>query len=265
MKKISLAFTSLLTAITLLMQPSEASAWTTRGHQVVADIAEANLTPSARQEVSRLLALEGKSHLNEVSSWADSIRGVTFPRQPSHAVRIPLDANSYSSERDCADNNCVLEAISHNIADLSNKNSDDESRLVALKYLVHFIGDLHQPLHANKDTGARKVIFNGQVRSLHEVWDQDIVSCPGLKFPEIARQLEKNEPVTSVGNDPVKWAMESHDIARDFVFPGVAGLPGDPILLPRNYCDVNWPIARSRLKLAGVRLAALLNETLGRD
>lgn len=264
MRQILAKLASAAVILAALLSASEASAWTRRGHQIVADIAEANLTPAAKREVSRLLALEGKTRLNEVASWADSIRDVTFPRQPSHAVRIPMDAKSYSPERDCSDGNCVLAAISHNVEDLSNREAPDESRLVALKYLTHFIGDLHQPLHANKDTGQRKVIYNGEEKTLHAVWDKDLIECPGTKFQDTAKKLIKVEPSPPAGGDPTSWAMESHDIARDKIFPALAGLPGDPVTLPDNYCDASWPIASSRLKFAGVRLAGLINDALGR-
>ncbi|WP_430241905.1 S1/P1 nuclease [Neorhizobium sp. DAR64861/K0K2] len=264
MKKILVKLASAAVVLAAFLPVSEASAWTRRGHQIVADIAEANLTPRAKQEVSRLLAMEGKKRLNEVASWADSIRGVTFPKQPSHAVRIPVDANSYSPERDCGDGNCVLAAISHNIEDLSNRDAPDESRLVALKYLTHFIGDLHQPLHASKDTGQRKVIYQGEEKTLHAVWDKDLIACPRTKFQETAKRLMKDEDSPRAGGDPASWAMESHDIARDKIFPDLAGLSGDPAVLPDSYCDANWPIASSRLKFAGVRLASLINQALDR-
>lgn len=242
----------------------QAMAWSRHGHEIVADIAEANFTPEAKREVSRLLALEGKSHLHEVSSWADYIRGVTLPRQPMHSVRIPLDAASYDQSRDCADNNCILAAIANNLQDLKDPGSTDDTRLVVLKYLTHFIGDLHQPLHTSKDTGQRKVIFNWQEKTLHAVWDENIPECPGTKFDLTARNLLTGEPGPSGGINVVDWALDSRNIARDRIFPPLSANQDIPIVLPSNYCEVNWPIARSLLKYAGVRLAWLINEAVVR-
>lgn len=83
-----------------------------------------------------------------------------------------------------------------------------------------------------------------------------------MKFTEIAKRLNGTDARVARGNDPVQWAMESHDVARDVIFPELADLQGDPITLPGNYCEVNWPVAAAQLKVAGIRLAFLLNRTL---
>ena len=254
--------TALVLAFTTLQIPLQAHAWAKRGHQIVAEIAEANLSPAAKTKVSKLLALEGKLKLSSISSWADSIRGTTSPRQPMHSVRIPTTATSYNPSRDCIGNNCILVAIAGNISDLASKDSTDETKLMALKYLTHFVADLHQPLHATKDTGQRLVILDGQAKTLHAVWDKDLVECAIQPSKADWDHQANSKTASPYGGNPEQWAMESHDIARDVLFKNLHDLQGDPITLPSSYCLDNASLVRSRLEIAGIRLADLLNTTL---
>jgi hypothetical protein len=122
-----------------------AHAWGVEGHQVIATLAEQQLTAAARQEVARLLALEPGETLASVSTWADEHRN---PQTAAwHYVNFPRGDCHYVAARDCPDGSCVVEALNRQIEVLGSSASD-EVRLKALKYVVHFVGDVHQPLHA---------------------------------------------------------------------------------------------------------------------
>lgn len=131
---------SVLAILTSLLV-TNAMAWGTEGHQVIASLAQAQLTTKARAEVNRLLALEPGETLASISTWADEHRNRATG--PWHYVNFPRDSCTYDAHRDCPDGKCVVGAISKQIIILASK-APDESRLKALKYIVHLVGDVHQ-------------------------------------------------------------------------------------------------------------------------
>src|SRR2546426_1578391 len=161
--------------------PGRAVAWGSNGHRVIARIAMDRLSSSARQAVSQLLG-PGET-LESVSVWADTIK----PQRPDtknwHIVNLPLKYNNYRAARDCRQG-CLISAIEQQTTILRNANSDPKQRADALKFLVHLIGDLHQPFHVATNTdpddaGANlvKVIsINGRQTNLHAVWDDDLIN-----------------------------------------------------------------------------------------
>lgn len=257
----------LLALAILATLPAPAFAWDRDGHQIVAGIAARHLSPSASAEVTALLATEGLSSLAEVSLWADLIKVLRFPDQPSHVIRLPLDRSGYIAARVCRKRRCVTAAIDRYAAILADRSLPVEARVTALKYIVHLVGDVHQPLHASADTGARAVTLAGKVTTLHAVWDDDIIARQGKDWRQLVIELDNRPPPASIGT-PVDWALEGRDIARDVIFKDrrlAVGGRGDALPgLPQSYLDDNWPIVRERLQLAGWRLGALLDGILGK-
>jgi hypothetical protein len=158
-----------------------ALAWGPVGHRVVADVAEKNLTTATKAAVAKILG-PGVS-LADVANWADDYR-ITDPTTYNwHFVDIPLAANDYDPSRDCAPNaksgDCVINALTREVAILKDLSASDDDRLKALKFVVHFVGDEHQPLHAedHKDKGGNAVVVTwfGKKDNLHRVWDTDII------------------------------------------------------------------------------------------
>ena len=130
----------------VLFCPLQAWGWGADGHRIIAELAERQLQPRTAAEVRRLLSLEPGATLGSVASWADQVRTEADARR--HYVNMPPEVHChYVAERDCPNGECVVGAIERQLAILKSKAPDDE-RLRALKYLVHFIGDVHQPLHA---------------------------------------------------------------------------------------------------------------------
>ena len=239
---------------------SDAFAWGTEGHAVVAHIAEAKLLPPVRRRVQALLALEKVSNLEDIASWADEIRG-TRPGLPRHSVRMPLDHSEYDPNRDCGDNLCVIEAIKRYRSALIDPGSTNLDRLEALKFLVHLVGDIHQPLHASVDTGKVEVVLNGRAYTLHKIWDTTAIRSLRTTPDSLAENLIQQNVVAPESCDVENWAMESRDVARDFIFSNVALHSTDArfVVLPDDYCDEILPIVKERLYLAGIRLAWILN------
>lgn len=253
-----------LIALTFLsLHASSVLAWGIEGHKTVALIAESRLDAVAQSEVRQLLALEGASSLADVASWADQIKG-TEPGLISHAVRIPFDATAYDPKRDCGrKGKCIVYGIERYEAILGQKDAPAADRLRALKFVVHYVGDIHQPLHAIKETGGVKVQLGKREYTLHKVWDTISVRSLKMSPPEMASYLLAGNP-TVPQRTPEEWAMESHEIARTYIY-------GDDIqradstmkmALPKRYLKDISPVVKNRLTDAGLRLGTLLNRTL---
>lgn len=263
----------LLGAALLLLIASPAHAWGPRGHRLVGHVAEAALTPAARAEVERLL--EGvedpdQRSLAGISTWADELRAhdPDLSRRSArwHYVNIGENACRYERERDCPDgSDCVVEAINDQAAILGDRSRSSQERLQALKFVVHFVGDVHQPMHAGyaHDRGGNSTQVNlrdgsrdGFGTNLHALWDSGLFR--GLQggeeqhladLPELPRDAEL-EP------QPARWAEESCQIV---VEQGVTE-PGTKI--NSDYVDHWRPVAEKQIVIGGQRLARLLNQVL---
>ncbi|MBD0679820.1 hypothetical protein CGA21_14305 [Pseudomonas sp. PSB11] len=251
-------------ALTFLsLHASSVLAWGIDGHKTVALIAESRLDAVAQSEVRQLLALEGGSSLADVASWADQIKG-TEPGLISHAVRIPFNATAFDLERDCGrKGKCIVYGIERYEAILGQKDAPAADRLRALKFVVHYVGDIHQPLHAIKETGGGKVQLGKRDYTLHKVWDT--ISVRSLKMPPagLASYLLAGNPTVSQ-RTPEEWAMESHEIAKNYIYGGDI-LRADSTMkmaLPKRYLKDISPVVKTRLTDAGLRLGNLLNRVL---
>lgn len=263
MKQILVKLASAAVVLAAFLPVSGASAWTWQGHQVVANVAEMHLNPVALAEVTRLLQTEGKSRMSEISSWADDMRSLASPRQLPHSVRLPLDDSGFEPKRDCKNGRCILAAIDGDLKTLEDQKAPDAARVAALKYLVHFIGDLHQPLHTSIRNGVEEVVVDGKTVPIHEVWDRYLVTCKRMDVDELSTYIDSNFRSETTGGDPVDWAIEGRDIARDQIYPNLRSISNSsPVVLPDDYCQTFAPIVDQRLKQAGARLAAMLNAAL---
>ena len=257
---------SVLVAVGLLVMPASAFAWGAEGHEVAAAIALGELSPAARTQVAHLLGSDVM--MVQESNWADEIKDQRRDTARWHFVDIPLQARGFAPGRDCADGNCVVAQIEADLAALRNKYLDDRRRAEALLFLIHFVADVHQPLHAedNDDKGGNEVhVQIGRERAnLHRVWDVDVVEAlgfdPGAVAAGIARSITPQQRQAWTKGTPADWANQAHAIARDQIYPPLAG--ASYIRLPRDYAWREAPIARLELAKAGVRLAFLLNTTL---
>jgi hypothetical protein len=258
-------FRKLLT-FALLALPAPALAWGAEGHEIVAAIAVRELTPAARAQAARLLG--GEAMLVLESNWADEIRDQRRDTGRWHFVDIPLAAPGYDPRRDCPDRACVVAQIENDARVLGDRQLSDSRRAEALRFLIHFVADVHQPLHAedNGDRGGNQIrVEIGRERSnLHHVWDQDMVEAlgpsAGAVAGDIARTISPAERKAWAAGTPAVWANESHAIARDQIYPAL--MDRRSLRLPRDYAWRQAPLTRMLLAKAGVRLAWLLNTVL---
>lgn len=252
----------------LLLLPLEAWGWGEPGHRIVAEVAAAQLRPAASAEVARLLAGEPEPTLGGIASWADQFRangGDAGKRTSSwHYVNFKGGCD-YVPARDCPDGNCAVGAINRFFLALSDTRRSDAERREALKFLVHFIGDIHQPLHATsrEDRGGNEyqLSYRGKGTNLHAAWDFRILERNGLPASEEVRRLLQAPPLpadaTRRSDRPaVEWALESCRLVET---PGI--YPARHIL-EDTYLDAQLPLAEERLRRGGARLADMLNYAL---
>ena len=188
--------------------PAPAHAWSRQGHQLVGELAERDLTPAARREVQRLLAGEPEPTLAGVSTWADEIRAES--RQGGHSlgerstrwhyVNFQRGAGcEYVPARECPGGNCVIAAINAQYTILADRRRPLDERREALKFLVHFVGDVHQPMHAGyaQDRGGNNHQLNyrgkgspkGEGTQLHGVWDYWLIKSGDRDNPDYVQYL----------------------------------------------------------------------------
>lgn len=229
-------------------------AWGSEGHEVIANLADAQLSPAARKEVNRLLALEPGQTLASISTWADEHRSPATAAW--HYVNFPRDSCAYDANRECPDGKCVVAAIDKQTEILAS-NAPDEKRLQALKYLVHLVGDVHQPLHAGylDDKGGNTYQLQAFLRgsNLHAVWDSGLIKSLNESSDALSKRLLAKTP--PIGNAPWTAAQAAEESCR---IVGAQGFYPDR-LVGMDYIERFTPVMEVRLVTAGARLANLLN------
>ncbi len=250
-------------------------------------IAEHDLTEAARREVATLLGDEPStvhtrrtrghvtdSALANISNWADQIRRERQETAPWHYVNIAPDAEGYDGRRDCPGGSCVVEQVKHFAAVLSDSTLSHDERRDALKFLVHFVGDLHQPLHcgyaADRGGNSIKLTCIGRQANLHEVWDTLMIERQKLTAEKYAQELLDNIDETDrtfwLRSGPDDWANESFVLAGRYAYCSTRGRPlrsGDHF--SRADLIANTFIVDRQLCRAGVRLAAMINAAVAKS
>lgn len=242
---------SLLWLLTLVA--GQAAAWGGDGHRLIAELAEQQLTPAARQEINRLLALEPGSTLASVSSWADEVKNRRTARW--HFVNLPDDC-TYVHSRDCPGGACVIQAIQGQRTLLASP-APDEARLRALKFVVHLVGDVHQPLHASmaadKGGGQFQVQAFSRGSNLHKVWDSELIKhYPGGLLALRKDVMAAMGQVQSTGTE-VEWGQESCRAVRQEGFYPAGREVG------AEYAGQQRALLVQRLTQGARRLAGVLN------
>jgi hypothetical protein len=247
----------------------DALAWGRSGHRIVGELAQARLDPKAAAAVAELLAGEPEPTLAGVSVWADQVREEAPEYRwtvPLHWVNFESGNCHYQAPVNCRDDLCVVAAIERFSQQLGDTWLPLAVRRDALKFVVHFVGDVHQPLHAGfaADRGGNDFQINimREGWNLHSVWDSLIIDSLKLEWPAYRARLD-TIPMTPgtealLGIDrPPAWAEESCRIVQngDF-YPPRHKITG-------KYLKAKRPQVDQRLKLAGERLSVLLNQVLG--
>ncbi len=284
----------LLYAGSVCGSPTPGYGWGDTGHQIVALVAEQHLAPHTR---SRLMEIMGPGGLDTIATWADHFRQgrasdhalivegeriVPEDTVPWHFVNIPIQRNDepghYAAHRHCPRGNCVVMQTERFRRILADPTRPLEERRTALKFLVHFVADLHQPLHCanrHRDRGGNRivVVFMGErfvpgtrdsPWTLHGVWDSGLIAQTGLSAKAYADRvlawLDTKDLGTLASGAPSDWANESHRAAARYAY----AIPKHRHRrLGEEYLTRSQPVVEEMLAKAGVRLASMLNEALG--
>ena len=236
-----------------------AYSWGPTGHRVTAALAELYLSDYAKTEIAKLLP---NGDLAEISTYADEMR--SNPSEfwqktatPWHYVNVHK-GKSYEQEGAPPGGDAVT-ALAHFSQQLKNPKTSLAEKQLALKFIVHIIGDLHQPFHSgtNEDHGGNKIKVNFMWKNstLHRVWDEDLINVQLLSYTEWTDWLCRKITSQNIKNwssiDPKVWIDESFKL-RMGLYPKKEKLSWD-------FQYKNLPIVKSQLKKAGVRIAAYLN------
>lgn len=246
--------------VTFSSLPVSASAWGNEGHQLIAVIAEERLTTVARAEVHRLLQIERSATLASVASWADDVRNRETARWHYVNFRRELGCR-FDAKSMCAGGDCVVAAIERQ-AELLASSATDEARLHALKYLVHFVGDVHQPLHAghadDKGGNTFQLQAYGRGTNLHALWDTGLLQHWPGGVSALRVDVEREQIADDLVVSPTAWAEESCRIVESGGF-----YPNTHTLDPTYSQRWNVVVTR-RIAAAAHRLASTLNRSLAR-
>ncbi|MES1184912.1 MAG: S1/P1 nuclease [Myxococcales bacterium] len=260
----------------------KARAWGDDGHRVVGELAARYLSPAAQAAVSEALTEPGYESLAEAATWPDTYarRHPEYdPMKPFHYVNVDAKAPSYRRERDCP-NGCVVTALAQFVALLESPEPalSLAERRRCIYWVAHFMGDIHQPLHiAHPDGKGGTATLLGffevpDKRSAHWIWDFGLIERRPPPAPSVADAVASDQPPFRALADEL--AAELTPAARR-VFERVTApeaLANEGLLLSRRaafltsqdhvdgaYEKARWPIVKTQLEKAGVRLAAVLN------
>jgi hypothetical protein len=261
---------------------ARAWAWGSEGHSIVAEIAQHRLTPASTRAVADLLGTNVS--LASIASWADDTRSEHPETTNWHFVDIPLAASNYEEARDCPANpergDCIVKELERAKRQIRCAPTTNE-RGVALRLAVHFVGDIHQPLHTVGDgRGGNQFQVHGAIRgatcrshcemapditNLHALWDTGLIRRTVWDWGAYVRKLEDGRlksddarPSATAGG-PRDWALQTHEVAQEIWNDRVIGPDG---AIDDRYYERVLPLLDQQLALAGVRLARFLNEAL---
>lgn len=260
-----------------------AHAWAPLGHSVIGELAQRQLSPEASAEVQRLLQGVDQPSLAGVANWADWLRQTDPERFRAtsrwHYVNYPQGSCSFERERDCKDGACIIAATEEQLAILADRSRPDEERRDALMFVVHLIGDAHQPMHAgNRDdlggnrfqislsTGqppeayAREHYHDGVMgTNLHAVWDYYIPGVSGMDIKDYADALMQPSwpPLATAAGSPEAWSQESCQLLDAW------GVYPEQHKQDEAYLQTMRPLVERRMRQAAHRLALALNDALG--
>ena len=245
--------------LTSLAISGQVLAWGQNGHRITGAIAEKYLSKKAQAAVQKLLPNED---LAEASTYADEMRSDPSEfwkktANPWHYVTI-AEGHTYHSENAPAEGDAIT-ALNQFTATLKDPKTSLADKQLALRFIVHIIGDLHQPLHvgSGKDRGGNdvKLQFYWKDSNLHSVWDSGLIEQRELSYSEwtewLSKKISPQQAKQWMVIDPQVWMSESA-VIRDTIYPTSDKLSYD-------YLYESMPIVKQRLQMGGLRIAAYLN------
>ncbi len=274
----------LIALIFVLLPLSPVSAYWEYGHQTVAQIAQVNMSAKARSNMARLMRAApmvgtpkcSLSNIKDASIWADCIKGDNLRwgyTNPWHYQNVDI-CKPFDLKSACANGNCVSAQIDRNFALLKDKSLPAHVRLEAMAFLIHFVGDLHQPLHAGdrSDRGGNDLKANYGIMpgyNLHSVWDGLLADRAISATPSLIRRYTPTERAAMSDGGSREWSEESWQVSRDIAYPraldgdACATVPKTPITIDEADVAASREALRGLVARGGFRLARLLEEALG--
>jgi hypothetical protein len=235
--------------------------WGVTGHRTIGEIAERHLSPQAKAAVKEIL---GRESMAEVSTWADEIRSANPETGPWHFINVPsgLNFTDFEAQVKTMPATNVYKALMSAEKTLKDNKNSRAQKEEALKFIIHFVGDMHQPMHVShaEDKGGNTIelSFEGEDTNLHALWDSKLLDHEGLSYDKLADKFDHAtlEQITKWQSDPIIiWAWESYQISS--ILYGEVNSDGTK--LDKDYYDAHIPVVELRIEKAGIRLAGLLN------
>ena len=233
--------------------------WGATGHRTIGEIAEKHLSKKAKKQIEDLLQGQG---LAFVSTFGDEIKSDdNYDKFYTwHYVNFPFDTKYEDSEKD--KNGDIVMGIEYCIDILKNPDASQEDKVFYLKFLVHLIGDLHQPLHVGRkeDKGGNdiKVLWHYKKSNLHRVWDSDMIEFYNMSYTELSsntKDLSKAQIESIAQGSVLDWTYESQALAKK-----IYQSAKQDEKLSYRYSYSHFKTVRSQLQKSGIRLAKILNE-----
>lgn len=283
----------LAASLAALAFASPASAYWEFGHQTVARIAEANVRPATRAKLRRILATSAlldtpecpARNIADASVWADCVKPL---KDAAGKARFGYAYNwhfqdvnicrPFELDSACKDGNCVSAQIDKDVAALRDPHTSAHDRVQALVFLIHFVGDLHQPLHAGEhddkggnDVAAAYGTYAPKRFNLHSIWDGTLAERAITTGPSLVRRYPLAEKARIAAGTVTDWSRESYRVARDTVYPSALGHdpcapgampPAGSVTLDEATIQRLVPVARMEVERGGLRLAKLLDRAL---
>ncbi len=260
----------------LFLLSSHAWAWGNEGNKVICEIAFRVAQPTTRAEIKQLISTDDRfTSFSDSCTWPDHPRW----RSSEHFVNLPRDSDGLHSKTCPGASACVVTAIKKDFAVLSSSSASQAQKLASLKFLGHWVGDVHQPLHVSfeDDRGGNNVLaMGGECGSnLHAAWDTCLVlkavgGDVDLATTELMKTITLAELESWIRSAPMDWANESFIIAEQAQTKYCARRgascerPAGKVTIDAGYVAANAPIVREQLQKAGVRLAHMLDAALGK-
>jgi len=243
--------------------------WGFTGHKTIAQIAENHLTPQAKSAVQALLGNESRA---DAATWADEVRNETEYKNtaPWHFINVPsgLSYEDFSAQVANSDKANVYTALSNEEKVLGDASASLDQRRIALKFVAHFVGDIHQPMHVShaEDKGGNtiQVNFLGRGTNLHSLWDTGLLEHDEKGYTAIAAKYD--HPTAAQikkwqRDEPMIWAWESYQISSK-LYDEIDAMSSRS--LGEDYYQQHIGIVRQRVEQAGIRLAGVLNAILAK-
>lgn len=239
--------------------------WGYTGHRTIGLITENHLTPSAKTAIRELL---GDTSIAEACTWADDAR-----REPQYAntanwhfLNLPLGLNytDFKKYIDTLKTENVYSALINAEKELTDKNTTKQQKVHALKFMMHFVGDLHQPMHISReeDKGGStiQVNYNDKGTNLHSLWDTRMLEKEGLSFTQLAAKFDtiSEVDIKKWQSEPIlNWMWESYQISTE-LYAEIEQM--NKKVIDDTYYQKHMPTVQLRMQQAAIRLAGLLNK-----